>query len=453
MKIFLIGIGGIGMQGLAQLYYEKGYQVAGSDMADFPERKALEEKGIKIYIGHDEKHIDRDLDLVIYSAAIPSNNPELKKAYSLKLKVLRRSEALGELMKDKVGIAVAGTHGKTTTATMISQMLEGADFSPTVVIGAEVKSIRGCARLGQGKFMVAEACEYDRSFLDLKPQIAVITNIEPDHLDYYKNLEEIRDAFGDFIKRLPPDGLVVAFGDDPSVREVVDKLRPALFYGEDVKNDLVLRLGVLEGGKNHFSLKASDSSLAIDTFIRTPGKHIALDAAAAAAVAWQLGIAPAVIKKALENLGGIRRRFEIIQPGPLTIIDDYGHHPTEISQTLDAAKKLFLGRRLIVVFQPHQFSRTKFLLKDFGKSFGEADLVIVAPIWAVRDKEEDKRSVTTQDLVTEINRFSHNARLGSNFKEIKDFLKKEAKPGDVIITLGAAKTNILAQELKQVLSQ
>jgi len=452
-KRFLVGIGGIGMQGLAQLYLEQGDSVVGSDIADFPERSFLEQKGAKIYIGHDPKHLDKSFDSVVYSAAIPEDNPELSVARSLGLRTMRRSEALGELMRDKIGIAVAGTHGKTTTSTMITQILERAHLSPTTIIGAEVRSIRGCAHFGEGPYMVVEACEYGRAFLDLVPQIAVITNIEPDHLDYYKDFDEIKQVFRQFIEKLPKEGLVIACGDDPAVREVVDKLRPTIFYGEGRDNDLVLKMGPLEKGKNNFSLRAQDGSLSVSAFVRTPGVHIALDAAAAAALAWKLGIGPATIAQALMLFGGIKRRFETIYQNQVTLIDDYGHHPTEIEKTLSAARKLFRGRRLVVVFQPHQLSRTRLLLADFAKSFQDADLVLIAPIWAVRDKADENQLIKTEDLVQAINRVSNNATFFDGFPQIADFLKKEIRAGDVILTLGAAKTAQFAQELKRELSR
>ncbi len=455
MKIFLIGIGGIGMQGLARLYLGRGDQVAGSDIQEFSEREELEQLGAQIMIGHHPNHINRSFDLVVYSSAIPSDNPELNKARALGLPLRKRSEALDELMRGKIGIAVSGTHGKTTTATMLAEILDRAALSPTVAIGAEVRSIRGCARWGEGPYMVVEACEFDRSFLDLSPKIAVITNIEPDHLDYYsRGFDEIQEAFGEFIKKLPSDGLVVVCGDDPVARAVVNRFRRTIFYGEGKENDFVVEMGPLLAGQNNFILRARDGSFSLRTFIPLPGVHLALDAAAAAIVAWQLKVLPSVIQTALENFRGTKRRFEVVlQDNDLTIIDDYGHHPTEIVKTLAAARRLYWGRRLLVIFQPHQFSRTRLLLPDFAKSFHHADLAIIAPIWAVRDQANEKKLITTEDLVRAINRESQNARYLGAFDRIIAFLRREIRPGDVVITLGAAETDKLAAKLTAVLPE
>lgn len=438
------------MQGLAYIYLQQGETVVGSDMVDFAGRESLEKQGAKIYLGHDASHITPDLDLVIHSSAIPQDNLELARARKLGLKIMRRAAAVGELMTDKTGIAVAGTHGKTTTSALVLHILETAKLKPTALIGAEVRSIHGCACLGSGKVMVVEACEFDRSFLDLKPKIAVITNIEPDHLDYYGTFEAIQQAFRKFVEQVPEDGLIVACGDDAVVRKIVDKLKPVIFYGENKDNDLVVKVDGLSRGHNRFNLSGLVN---FDTFIATPGSHMVLDAAAAAAVARHLGVSDEIIKKALETFSGVERRFEILYDGWVTLVDDYGHHPTEIEKTLEAAKKLFDGRRIVVVFQPHQLSRTRLLLNDFAKSFKSADLVLVAPILAVRDSEEEKKLISTEDLVKAIDDISGNAKYLGDFDKIKKFLQQELKANDVVITLGAAKTGQFARELKEEFSK
>jgi len=441
---FLIGIGGIGMQAVARLLKAGGNQVVGSDMRDFDARPDLESVGIQVYIGHNGMHITKDIDEVVYSAAIPETNPEMQMACKLGIPTRRRLEPVGDLMKNKIGIAIAGTHGKTTTTTMIALILQAAGRDPLALIGAEVKDSHSNVMLGHGPFMVVEACEYSRSFLDLSPKIAVITNIEADHLDYYRDLDEIKDAFTDFLKLLPKDGTIVANGDDPVVREVVGRVKqPVVWAGLKEENNIRATDIEFREGRLYFSVDGTRLHLQV------PGQHNLADAVLAWALSRSVGIDDQTIKHVLQDeFKGVQRRFDILgTTSGVTFVDDYAHHPTEIVAMLEGAREYFGKRRLWVVFHPHQFSRTRILLDDFAKSFRNADTVLVAPIYAVRDSEADKKSISSEQLVGAINQVSGNAKYLGDFYAIEEFLMKEMKSGDVLLTLGAGEANLFGREL------
>ncbi len=447
-KYFLIGIGGIGMQGVARLLKSLGHEVMGSDMQDFPERKELAAAGIMTYVGHDAVHITADIDEVVYSGAIPPTNPEMVAAHNLGIKITRRLEPVGEIMRDRVGVAIAGTHGKTTTTTMITTILQASGRHPTALIGAEVKSLHGNVALGRGPVMVVEACEYQRAFLDLNPKIVVITNIEADHLDYFKDLEDIKSAFVDLINKLPEDGVVVANGDDEVVREVVGRTsHKVIWAGLGESNDVVAKNLEFVEGRLYFSVNDERLHLAI------PGRHIVADAVLAWAAAHALGVDDPTIKHVLQDgFRNLARRFEFLGTSQgVTVVDDYGHHPTEIRATLEGARAYFRGRRLIVVFHPHQHSRTRMLLHDFGTSFVNADLVIIAPIYAVRDSAEDIASINSEQLVAEINTASGNAKYVGDFAAIEEYLAGSLSPGDVVMTMGAGIADVFGKELVEKL--
>lgn len=441
---FLVGIGGVGMQGLAYLLKDQGAQVSGSDISDFGARKQLVASGIGVFIGHNASHVTQDVDEVIRSVAVPDTNPEIVAAKHRNIPVRRRLELIGEIMQSKTGIAIAGTHGKTTTTKMITMIAQAAGRNPTALIGAEVKNLKANIVIGHGPIMIVEACEYGRSFLDTRPKVAVITNVEADHLDYYKDIEDIKRAFKDFAELVPKDGAIIANGDDENVHEVLQGIDRKIFWtgfneGNDIRaTDLDFREGRL-----YFSINGERLHLQV------PGRHNVANAALAWGVARFLGIDDATVKHVLQDeFRGVERRFELLGTAlGTTFMDDYAHHPTEIKATLEGAKEYFGGRRLLVVFHPHQFSRTRILLNDFAQSFGDADLVVVAPIYAVRDSEADKRSISTEDLVRAINEVSHNAKFVGDFDEIKKFVKSELKPGDVLITMGAGLANEFGRNL------
>jgi len=368
---FFVGVGGIGMQALVDVLLGMGHKITGSDISDFPGKSRLESKGVKVIIGPQvAENVPNDIDVLVYSSVIKRyfpelDHPEVLRAKELNVPIYKRSEFIGKLMEDKFGIAISGTHGKTTTSVLITAILQAGGLDPSALIGAEVKNLKGCGVFGKGEHMVVEACEYDRSFLDMKPKIAVLTNIEADHLDYYKDIEEIKEAFAQFVESVPEDGLVVAFGDDKNIQEILPKARSKVItFGFNDTNDIKATDLKVLGQKMSFKL----GDLAIT--MNFPGKHLVLDALAAIAVAKHVGVADADIQKALLEFGGAIRRFEIIgEKDNITFMDDYAHHPTEIRAMLESAREYFGERQIRVVFQPHQFSRTRFLLDEFANSF------------------------------------------------------------------------------------
>ena len=443
----MVGIGGIGMQALADVLLGLGYKITGSDIQDFVGRDRLESKGATVIIGEQTAtNIPADIDGLIYTSAAVRHNsqhPEIEQAKSMGVPVWKRSEFIGELMANKIGIAVSGTHGKTTTSTLIALMLQEGGLDPSALIGAEVRNLAGCGILGNSDYMVVEACEYDRAFLDMKPKIAVLTNIEADHLDYYQDINEIKQAFAQFVQLVPKDGLVVACGDDANIREILPEATAKVIkFGFNPSNDWVAKNVAYQNGKMTFTVDG------IDTFLNFPGKHLVLDALAAIIVAKHLGVSDTAIKTVLESkFAGASRRFEILDTiKGATFMDDYGHHPTEIAVTLGAARDYFAKRKIYVVFQPHQYSRTRLLLHDFAKSFGAADEVLLAPILAVRDSAEDLKSVNTEMLAEAINQVSHNAIAFKDFPEISAYLKSHLQAGNVVISLGAGKNSDWVRE-------
>ncbi|MFH0912490.1 MAG: UDP-N-acetylmuramate--L-alanine ligase [Patescibacteria group bacterium] len=455
---FMVGIGGIGMQALADVLLGMGNRITGSDIQDFPGRKRLESKGAKVIIGEQiAENVPTDINELIYTSAAARPDTvhlEIEQAKKMGRTAWKRSEFIGELMKNKIGIAVSGTHGKTTVSTLITLILQEAGMDPTALIGAEVKSLEGCGILGRSEYWVIEACEYDRAFLDMRPKIAVLTNIDADHLDYYQDINEIKQAFAQFLQLVPTDGLVVACGDDPNILEILPQAKSKVIkFGfstsSEIGNNLVARDIIYQDGKMKFAVDG------IQTWLKFPGKHLVMDALAAIAVAKHLKVSDAVIKMVLENkFQGADRRFEIVgNIGGVAFVDDYGHHPTEIQATLAAARDYFGGRKIRVVFQAHQYSRTRLLLNEFAQSFGDADEVLIAPILAVRDSEEDIQAIDNNRLAEAIDKISHNARAYSDFQEISDYLSAALQPGEVVISLGAGKNSDWIKEFVSAYSQ
>lgn len=431
------------MQALADVLLGMDHRVTGSDIADFPERGRLEAKGATVLIGaHKRENVPSDIDQLIYTSAIaqsyPHNDhPEVLRARELGVGAIKRSKFIGELMKDKVGITVSGAHGKTTTATLLMLMLQAGGLTPSALIGAEVKSLQGCGIVGGGQFMIVEACEYDRSFLDMKPKIAVLINVEADHLDYYEDIAEIKEAFGQFLELVPADGLVIAGGDDANIRDILPRAQsPVITFGFQSGNDLRATEVNYRNGKTYFQADGLKAQL------NFPGKHLVLDALAAIAVARYLGVSDDNIKQALDKFEGAKRRFEVLgEINKVAFVDDYGHHPTEIKAMLSSTRDYFGQRKIRVVFQPHQFSRTRLLLSDFAQSFSEADEVLVAPILPVRDDAREKQLISSEKLVDAINRVRSNAKAMKDFEEITNYLKETLAPGDVVLSLGAGKNS------------
>lgn len=448
--VHLIGIGGIGMSGIASVLIRRGARVTGSDLRPGPRIDNLKAAGAKVEIGHRVENISPDVALVVASAAIEQDNPELAEARRRGLKVAKYAQILGWLMDEKKGIAISGTHGKSTTTALVAYILKRAGLSPTYVVGAEIDALGGSSAVGEGEYFVAEACEYDRSFLNLKPYMAIINNIEADHLDYYRDLNEIVEAFGDFASRVKEEGLLLINADDPLVINASRASRSrSETFAVDSQADWQARNLKSRQGRYEFEVSCKDEHFGRFS-LSIPGAHNVANALGAIGLTFNLNLPISVIKEAIEDFRGARRRFEILGDSKgLVVVDDYGHHPTEVHFTLKAAKEFFPGRRLFCVFQPHQHSRTLFLLEDFAASFAEADFVLVPDIYFVRDSQTERLKVSSQDLVERLKARGKEAVYLPSFEEISDCLLKVLKPGDVLLTMGAGNVDEVAREILQ----
>ncbi|MFN3467102.1 MAG: UDP-N-acetylmuramate--L-alanine ligase, partial [Candidatus Brocadiales bacterium] len=398
--VYLIGIGGAGMSGIAKVLMKGGCIVHGSDMHPSPSLLHLEELGAKITLRQDGSWLSPQAKLVVISAAVQEDNPDLKMAKGFGLQVVKYAQVLGSLMKEKVGIAVSGTHGKTTTTSMIATLLKEAGEDPSFVIGGEVPGLGGNSGLGMSKYFVAEACEYDRSFLHMRPQVGVITNIEEDHLDYYKDLEGVIGAFKSFAQGVSSEGLlVVAHGDTNIMKAIQDVPCNVETFSIGSPSSWRATPPVREGGLNSFRVYYKDEHYG-DFTLKVPGRHNVKNALAAIAVGHWAGLSREVMQGALRGFRGAKRRFQVLDTvRGVTVVDDYGHHPTEVCATLQAAREYFQGRRLWCIFQPHQHTRTRFFLGRFASAFKEADEVVFTDIYPARDSKEDMESVSSADLL------------------------------------------------------
>ena len=451
---YFVGIGGIGMSGLAKILKKMGKDVSGSDITGSNITKELEKIGTRIYIGHNASNIG-DPDAVVISSAI-KNNPEVEEAKKRKIPVVKRSELLGFLMDEKKGIAVAGTHGKTTTATLISLILEEAGLDPTIAIGGEVKNIGGNAKFGKGEYFVAETCEYERGLLDIRPYAAIITNIEEEHLDTYKDLNDIVATFKKFISQINNDGFAVVSGDDFNIPKILKDFNiETITYGiKDTSSMWQAREIRVEEGLTNFTAYKNNQKIT-EFSLKIPGSHNISNAMGAIALTSRLGVKIGVIKKALNNFSGVRRRFEIKGKNRgIIVIDDYGHHPTEIKATLNGLRSIYQdnSRKVWCVFQPHQHSRTRFLLQEFARSFDDADRVMIPDIYAVRDSEKDIKSVSGKDLANKINKIKKDKAVYlPTFEEIVAHLKNNVKNGDIVLTIGAGPVYKIGEILLKIL--
>ncbi|MFH1562408.1 MAG: UDP-N-acetylmuramate--L-alanine ligase [Nitrospirota bacterium] len=448
-RIHLIGIGGSGMSGIAEVLLTFGYKVTGSDIHQSETTKRLEALGGKIYQGHDTHNIE-SADVVVYSSAISPDNPEIVYARTNRIPVIPRAEMLAELMRLKFGIAVAGAHGKTTTTSMISLVLTKAGLDPTVVVGGRFNDIGSNARLGNSNFMVAETDESDGSFLKLSPIMAVITNIDPEHLDFYKDLEEIKEAFLTFMNKVPFYGKIIFCMDCPNLRNLIERMERrfisyGLIKGAEVRAEDIL----LNGSYSEYKLVVKDKEL--DRIrVNIPGLHYLSNSLAAVAVGLELGIDLSIIKDALAGYSGVHRRFEIkAEVKGTLIIDDYAHHPTEIKATL-ATLKLKEPGRIIAVFQPHRYTRTKALIQEFGKAFNDADMVIVTSIYPAGEKPIP--GVDASLIVENLIKQGHpKVMFIASFPEIVKFLMGVVAPQDAVITLGAGDVWKIGENLSKEL--
>ena len=445
--IYFVGIGGVGMSGIAEVLLNLGHKVSGSDLKLTETTERLQRLGATIYHGHSENHIT-DVDVVVTSSAIKSHNPEVSAAQSKAIPVIPRAEMLAELMRLKYGIAVAGAHGKTTTTSLIAMVLDRGGISPTVVIGGKLNTINTNAILGTGDFLVAEADESDGSFLKLSPTIAVITNIDPEHLDYYQNITEIKRAFIQFANKVPFYGLNILCLDNEHIQDLIPQLEKRyLTYGLTPQADLQAREVSVKGLSMIFKVYYHNEELGT-VELKMPGVYNVYNALAAIATAVELNLDFPVIKEALGTFEGVQRRFQIKgEFNQIILVDDYGHHPTEIKATLNAAKNIW-GRRIAVVFQPHRYTRTRDLFKDFLNAFNQADLLLITDIYPAG--EDPLPGVKAENLFYGIREHGHkHVYYHSQKKEIVNHLLKLLKPGDVVITLGAGDIWQLGEQLLQ----
>jgi len=456
-RFHFIGAGGIGMSGLAKLLIKHKGIVAGSDQTASSVTDKLCRLGADIRIGHSTGNLNPQTDAVVISAAIKEDNPELKLARKRGCKVYKYAEMLGELMKCYDGIAVSGTHGKSTTSGWLIYLLKQAGLDPSFIIGADITQLAGSSGTGDGRFFVAEACEYDRSFLNLKPRIGAILNIEQDHLDYYKDENEIVDAFGEFALGVREDGVVIANGQDANVSKIImdsrlrgnDKSVHCETFGLDESCDFCALNVRLNDGLYSFDIYHKGQLLG-ETRIGLPGKHNVLNALAVVAMAVNAGLEPGQVLELLPAFAGVDRRLTLKgRFGQTIVLDDYAHHPTEIRASLEAIRERYQPRRLWCIFQPHQYSRTRFLLDDFAESFKLADITIVPEIYFVRDSKSAKKEINSQILVERMRANGTEAVFIDGFSRICDYLKSEVMPGDAVVTMGAGDIWKVADECIQ----
>jgi UDP-N-acetylmuramate--alanine ligase len=434
-RLHFVGIGGSGMSGIAEVLRNLGYPVSGSDLSTTPVTRRLRKLGADVRRGHRAENV-ADADVVVVSSAVKPDNPEVVEARRRKIPVIPRAEMLAELMRLKYGVAVAGAHGKTSTTAMIAEVLTAGGLDPTVVIGGRVKALRSGAKVGRGDFMVAEADESDGSFLKMKPTVAVVTNIDREHLDHYRDLAEIQDAFVAFLGRVPFYGAAIVCVDDPNVREILPRVdRKTVTYG--LASDAELSARDVHSAEFGVRYEAFREGRRLGTVkLAVPGRHSVYNSLAAVAVGLELDVPFAKITKALARFRGVDRRFQLKgEARGARIVDDYGHHPTEIQATLAAAREGF-GARTIVVFQPHRYSRTKALLEEFGRAFFLADHVVITEVYAAG--EAPIPGVSGRAVADALVRHGHPSVIYEpKLAAIPRLLQATMREGDLVITLGA----------------
>jgi len=457
-RVHFVGIGGSGMSGIAEVMLSLGYEVQGSDIKRNAQVVRLENQGAKIFIGHDADNI-HNADAVVVSSAIDDSNPEVAAAHDALMPVVPRAEMLAELMRFRYSIAVAGTHGKTTTTSLVASVLAEGGLDPTFVIGGRLKSADTNARLGQGDYLVAEADESDASFVHLKPMLAVVTNIDADHMSTYDgDLDKLHQAFIDFLHNLPFYGLAIVCADDPGVQSVLGQIgRSVITYG--INDDADIRAENIEfhEGITTFQVLRAESDTALDIRLRLPGIHNVQNALAAIAVAGELQISDQAVVAALETFEGIDRRFQIngevrTDAGDVLLVDDYGHHPTEVAATIDAARAGWPERRIVLAFQPHRYSRTRDLIDDFAAVLSTADVLIVLEVYAAgedpiagADGRAIARAVRGRGGVEPV--------FVETLAELAPVLKGLLADGDLLLTMGAGDIGAYAADLPDLLAK
>lgn len=432
-RVHFVGIGGSGMNGLAELIHNMGAKVTGSDLSENAQVERLRSMGVQVFKGHQAQNVG-DVDVVVYSSAVPQQNPEIVAAKSRGIPIIPRIEVLVEVMRLKRGIAVGGTHGKTTTTSMCAAIFLEANMDPTVVIGGRLDLIKSHALLGQGEWLIAESDESDGSFLKLSPEVAIITNIDNDHLDYYKTFEQLQFAFLEFARKVPFYGFVVACGDQPVVRQTLASFnKRVLYYGDSDQNDYHLVRQERSGPDFCYRIFRKGQELG-EMELKVPGHHNALNALAAVVVAVELGLPFAQIRKGLQRFQGVDRRLQLKgEVKGIAVVDDYGHHPTEVKATLQALRERYPENRLVVAFQPHRYTRTQNCWNDFLSAFSDADQVLLWDVYAAG--EAPIEGVDSAHLATQIRHknVSHVKSGASAVEQTFALLKR----GDVLLTLGA----------------
>lgn len=448
-RLHFIGIGGVGMSGIAEVLLTEGYQISGSDAAESPATQRLEKLGAKIFIGHDKSHI-KNIDVVVRSSAIISNNPEMEAAQEARIPIVQRAAMLAELMRFRYGIAIAGTHGKTTTTSLCASILAEAGLDPTFVIGGKLNSHNVNARLGKGQYLVAEADESDASFLTLNPVMSVVTNIDPDHLENYGGkFANVKQAFVDFLHRLPFYGLAVLCADDPNVQEILPRIsRPVLTYGESEHCDVRLLAFTQKNTTTQFMI--NDAGIEKRFELNLAGKHNVLNAISAYVIAKQLGIEDTIIQKAMKSFSGVGRRFQNLGTIQLnhhnvTLIDDYGHHPVEVAVTLAAAKSAWPDSRIVLVFQPHRYTRTIEQFDAFSKVLSEAQVLLLLEVYSAG--EACIEGASSHALANSIRQRKQVEPILVGEEELREVLGRIVQDGDIILMMGAGSIGKMASKL------
>jgi UDP-N-acetylmuramate--alanine ligase len=450
-RIHFIGIGGSGMSGIAEVLINQGYEVSGSDKVRTSITKHLEQLGARIHFEHAPENIE-NAQLVITSSAIKPDNMEVVAARQRMIPVIPRAEMLAELMRMKYGIAIAGTHGKTTTTSLIATVLAGGELDPTVIIGGRLKDIGGHAKMGQSEFLVAEADESDGSFLRLSPTITVVTTLDEEHMDFYHTLDNIKKTFLEFINKVPFYGSAILCLDDPNIQSLIPSVKKRhITYGLTTQADYTARNIVIEGLNTYFTVYHHGRELG-RILSGALGQHNVLNTLAAVAVGMELNLDFDTVAASLKDFEGVQRRFEVVEKtDELILVDDYGHHPAEIRATLRTAKEAWPDRRLIVVFQPHRYSRTQSLMKEFWSAFNDADHLLVTDIYSAG--EPPIEGVDAFQIAEGIREFGHKEVEHIGNDQVSDRISRIVKPGDVVMTLGAGDVWKLGRNLLATLTR
>lgn len=446
-RIHFVGVGGSGMNGLAEIFINMGYKVSGSDAKESDTTLRIKSMGGKVFLEHDKKNV-KNAQVLVYSNAVPETNPEITEARRMKIPVIPRAVMLNEVMRLKKGVAIAGSHGKTTTTSMLAGIFEEAGLDPTFVVGGLVKSKGAHAKAGKGEYVIAEACEAFGSFLHLNPVICGVTNIDNDHMDYYKRMDNLKQAFVQFINKTPFFGAAYLNGDDKNVRDIESEIYvKKVFFGTKRDNDVVISNIKVKGFSQAFEITFENKKLGVFK-LNIPGSHNVMNAALCISIAYGQGIKPAVIKKALAKFQNVQRRFNVYPNKLFTVVDDYAHHPAEIAKTLETARVVAGKKKVIAVFQPHLFSRTQFHYPEFAKSLSLADTVVLDSIYPSR--EAPVPGVTSQLILDAMKESGYkNVYYEKNWEAIVNRVMGIVKKGDYVMLMGAGNVNQLQKLLER----